>query len=153
MPENSFFFPGSPAARQAALRTLGRDYVSALRRHLGGRGLTFSGNRQHRLHSRVHHRQLQVLGPAYMRYAVEGHDPGKAPPVSALSRWIKGRGLKLNAHAVAKSIARRGTQRQQPGAWKHIVQASVQEVDLQPLADAYRSQVVEHLRHFKKETK
>lgn len=46
------------------------------------------------------------VGSRYAKYVHAGRKPGKMPPVKALERWAKKKGL--NAWAVAKSIEKKG---------------------------------------------
>ena len=50
-----------------------------------------------------------LFGLDYWKYFDKGRKPGKMPPVDPIQRWIDNKGLSLNAWAVAKSIAKKGT--------------------------------------------
>lgn len=53
----------------------------------------------------------ELYGAEAFRYQQDGvgRKPGNMPPIKSIEQWIKDKGLELNAWAVAKSIAKKGT--------------------------------------------
>ena len=64
--------------------------------------------------------RLFVVSSEYWRFANYGRKTGGLPPVYAIERWIKAKGLRLNPWAVAKSIEKRGTNKP-PALWAEQV--------------------------------
>ncbi len=52
---------------------------------------------------------FEAVAPEHYTFVDKGRRPGaKPPPIAPIRRWIKARGLDLNAFAVAKSISKKG---------------------------------------------
>jgi hypothetical protein len=51
----------------------------------------------------------ELQGESQWRFVGNGRGPGGVPPVENIRRWIQAKGLDLNAWAVAKSMAKRGS--------------------------------------------
>lgn len=55
--------------------------------------------------------ELQVLGNHYWRYVDKGRNPGRMPPVQAIRRWTRAKGIpERSAYAIAKKIGEQGTE-------------------------------------------
>lgn len=52
----------------------------------------------------------QLSGSESFYYQIHGRKAGAMPPVSDIRAWIEAKGLDLNPYAVAKNIAKKGTQ-------------------------------------------
>jgi len=86
----------------------------------------------------------KILSANYGIEALEtGRRPGKRPPVEHLAIWARKKGIKINPHALAKTIANRGTMKYRKKGPKQIT-AVAEEIKknavkkaLEQLADAY----------------
>lgn len=87
-------------------------------------GMRASGNWARSLDVRVSGLTAKLLGPKYTEQLVFGRKPGKFPPIAAIERWIREKGLKpiednlkisSLAFLIARKISQEGTQYFQQG--------------------------------------
>lgn len=78
----------------------------------------------------------QLIAPENWKYWGNGRGPGAMPPVQNLQNWINAKGLDLNAWAVAKSIAQKGTRDYRQGG-ENIVELAADNWDLREVDEAF----------------
>lgn len=50
-----------------------------------------------------------VFAEDYAEFVDQGRGPGGVPPIDAIRRWTRAKGVDIPPHAIAKAIAKRGT--------------------------------------------
>jgi len=115
------------------------------------KGIRTTGNSARSLQIRVTKTGGTLSGSGYFVFQQEGRRPGALPPIEAIQRWILLKHLKLNAWAVAKSIAKKGTRAfRQPSHRLNIdAQAEIYKRELlENLGNAYSALIIKELKDF-----
>lgn len=73
------------------------------------KGIRASGKSAQSIKQEITPETGRLLGAHYFTYQRIGRRPGAMPPIEAIKQWIKDKHLQLNPWAVAKSIAKKGT--------------------------------------------
>ena len=103
--------------QQAALEALnkrGRDFIVRIKQDLKVAGKSASGSLISKTTGSTKIVGSSVVfeakAPEHWKFVDEGRRKGIMPPVKPLEKWVKKKGLKLNAFAVAMSIKQNGIQ-------------------------------------------
>lgn len=101
--------PGAAIAMRDAIESIRKGAIEEMER----RGKVATGRTMSTLSTIVTVDQFSVVGElqgeSQWRFVGNGRGPGGVPPVDNIRRWIAAKGLDLNAWAIAKSMAKRGS--------------------------------------------
>lgn len=98
-----------------ALKIFGETYIAELSDELRRLDKKASGDLLKSLDTRIIKTAMgtkytiQILAEGYLKFVDEGRRPGKMPPISAISKWTRLKGIPQSAaFPIAKSIGLRG---------------------------------------------
>lgn len=98
-----------------ALEIFGKEYIEELGNNLLKLDKKASGELLRSLDSRVittafgTRYTIEILGADYLKFVDEGRRAGKQPPLSAIRRWVRLKGInEASAYPIARSIGERG---------------------------------------------
>lgn len=102
-----------------SLETAGKIYVAALTKELLSAGKKESGqlikSLDYDVVETIDGLSVYIIGKEYLEQVDQGRKKGKMPPVKAIQKWVKGRGIKFKgqteestAFIIARSIAKKG---------------------------------------------
>lgn len=95
------------------MQQFGDDYVAELTKSLLSLGKSASGKLIQSLDARVQETagviQIMIESEDYLQYVDEGRNKGSYPPISAISKWVRIKGIKQEAvFPIARSIYKFG---------------------------------------------